>query len=102
MAFCCAVEPDAVSVPEPLQVIPLAATGAALPELLGAEEDGVELLLELLDPQAPTARIVLAASATDPYWLQRRVERPTVLRPPRWRDGPPGRVCHEVTLRAGS
>ncbi len=80
MAFACAVDPEDVTDPEPLQVIPvgLAEAGAVLPPaLVGAAEDGVEVP-ELLEPQAATAMSVLAASAADPYWLQRRVERPTV------------------------
>ena len=75
MAFCCAVEPDDVRVPEPLQEMPFALVVPLLE--LGADEEPVDEVevLELLDPHAATASRVLAANATDPYWLHRRVER---------------------------
>jgi hypothetical protein len=50
-------------------VVPLDELGADDEPLFDVE------VLELLDPHAATASNVLAANATDPYWLHRRVER---------------------------
>jgi len=68
IAFAWAVDPEEVSVPEPLHLIPPAAAGVLPPALLGALGEGVELAVPLLlEPQAPTANRVVAASAADPY-----------------------------------
>src|SRR5487761_2334402 len=98
MAFDWAVEPEAVSVPEPLHWMPPAEALLDASELAGALLEGCVVVPLLLEPQAATASKALAATAADPTWLQRRVEQPTVTRPPLWRDGPLG---PSVTVHAG-
>jgi hypothetical protein len=66
-AFAWAVEPDEVSVPEPLQEMPPVAGALLVPDVAGALLEGWVVVPLLLEPQAATASRVLAASAAEPY-----------------------------------